>query len=104
MSTRQFKDCDGDTWTETSPGELELTVQENGSNSYVGISGSIEDTVASYGPLTEIRPDVDVRALLAEVLEELAEELRRTTDLPGVLTRKARALRGEAAGGEPVEG
>ncbi|WP_405927874.1 hypothetical protein OG554_03495 [Streptomyces griseus] len=75
MSERQFKDCDGDTWTEFEPGELKLTVQANGGITYVGITGSIEDTAADHGPLTEIRPDVDVRALLADVLEELANEV-----------------------------
>lgn len=97
MSERQFKDCDGDTWTEFEPGELKLTAQANGGTTHVGITGSIEDTAASHGPLTEIRPDVDVRALLAGAFDGLAEELRKSTDLPRVLEAMAKRLREESA-------
>ncbi|WP_143673783.1 hypothetical protein [Streptomyces sp. or20] len=69
---RRFKDCDGDTWTEYVPGELRLTERSNGGSGLLGALGSIEDIQAGHGPLTEIRPVTDVRALLADVLEELA--------------------------------
>ncbi|MFJ9213040.1 hypothetical protein [Streptomyces sp. NPDC102264] len=72
IEPRRFKDCDGDIWTEVEPGMLRLTECAGGRNQYIGIEGSIEDTQASHGPLTEIRPDVDVRALLADVLDDLA--------------------------------
>ncbi|MFF1417588.1 hypothetical protein [Streptomyces sp. NPDC058280] len=72
MSERQFKDCDGDTWTEYAPGMLRLTECAGDRNQYTGIEASIEDTQADHGPLTEVRPDVDVRAVLAGVLEDMA--------------------------------
>lgn len=75
MSERQFKDCDGDTWTEFEPGMLRLTECAGDRNQYTGIEDSIEDVQTAHGPLTEIRPDVDVRALLADVLEELANDV-----------------------------
>lgn len=81
MSERQFKDCDGDTWTEFEPGWLRLTKCAGDRSAYTGLEGSIEDTEADHGPLTEIRPATDVRAILADTLEELAEELRGVTDL-----------------------
>ncbi|WP_327712421.1 hypothetical protein OG912_32375 [Streptomyces sp. NBC_00464] len=93
MSDRQFKDCDGDTWTEYEPGMLRFTQSARSQTTTLGCTASIEDVNEQHGPLTEIRPDVDVRALLAGVLEELVEELTRTTDLPGVLRRKALELR-----------
>ncbi|WNI28617.1 hypothetical protein [Streptomyces sp. ITFR-6] len=96
MSDRQFKDCDGDTWMEVEPGWLRLSARANGSAIYPSTQRvSIEDVSAEHGPLTEVLPDV--RALLAGVLEDMAETLSRTTDLPGVLKRKARELREESA-------
>ncbi|OSC76487.1 hypothetical protein B5180_01650 [Streptomyces sp. BF-3] len=75
MSERQFKDCDGDTWTEFEPGWLRLTDKANGDLWNVGVEMSVEDVQTDHGPLTEIRPDTDVRALLADVLEELANDV-----------------------------
>ncbi|MYY03094.1 MULTISPECIES: hypothetical protein [unclassified Streptomyces] len=101
MSNRQFKDCDGDTWTETAPGMLELT--KIVSSAYVAPDPSptsIEDVRDLHGPLTEIRPDVDVRALLAGVLEDMANEANRrrfvSADcawIANTFTAKARELR-----------
>lgn len=99
MADRRFIDCDGDTWVECEPGVVRLTERANGATLFVGWTSSIEDVRDLHGPLTEILPDVNVRALLASVLEDLAAELRRTTDLPGVLTSKAGELR-EAGAGE----
>ncbi|EHM24258.1 hypothetical protein SPW_7352 [Streptomyces sp. W007] len=73
MSERQFKDCDGDTWTEWRPGMLRLTERVRGTIAEGHCTASIEDVRDLHGPLTEVRPDVDVRALLADVLEELAD-------------------------------
>ncbi|MFD4234262.1 hypothetical protein [Streptomyces sp. NPDC058542] len=75
MNERQFKDCDGDTWTEFEPGMLRLTSKADGNNWNRGLEMSVEDVKADYGPLTEIHPDVDFRALLADVLEELANDV-----------------------------
>ncbi|WP_069752922.1 hypothetical protein [Streptomyces sp. EN16] len=97
MSDRQFKDRDGDTWTEFEPGMLRLMKCAGDRNQYTGIEDSIEDVQADHGPLTEIRPDVDVRALLAGAFDGLAEELRKTTDLPRVLEAMAKRLREESA-------
>ncbi|MGW2515020.1 hypothetical protein ACWC0A_37760 [Streptomyces scopuliridis] len=72
MRDRKFLDCDGDTWTEYAPGMLRLTKRANGESLFLGTESSVEDTTGLHGPLTEIRPDVDVRALLADVLEDLA--------------------------------
>ncbi|MEV4971999.1 hypothetical protein [Streptomyces scopuliridis] len=72
MSDRKFLDCDGDTWTEYESGMLRLTERVNGNFLFLGAESSVEDTARLHGPLTEIRPDVDVRALLADVLEDLA--------------------------------
>ncbi|MFB8071090.1 hypothetical protein [Streptomyces californicus] len=101
---RRFKDCDGDTWTEFKPGMLRLTKCAGDRNAYTGLEGSIEDTEADHGPLTEIRPDVDVRALLADVLEELATEANRrrfvSADcawIANTFTAKAQELREESA-------
>ncbi|WP_326812132.1 hypothetical protein [Streptomyces scopuliridis] len=69
---RRFKDCDGDTWTEYEPGMLRLTERAHGIVSLIGMEESVEDATRHHGPLTEIRPDVDVRALLADVLDDLA--------------------------------
>ncbi|MFJ6237978.1 hypothetical protein ACIQH0_28310 [Streptomyces griseus] len=55
---RRFKDCDGDTWTESEPGMLRLTKCAGDRNQYTGIEDSIEDVQMEHGPLTEIRPDV----------------------------------------------
>ncbi|MFE5093262.1 hypothetical protein ACFRCI_23595 [Streptomyces sp. NPDC056638] len=94
MRERKFLDCDGDTWTEYLPGLLRLTaVGPNTESWHVGVEESIETVRDIHGPLTEIRPDVDVRALLADLLEDLAEELRHTTDLPRVLDTTARKMR-----------
>ncbi|MFE7398001.1 hypothetical protein [Streptomyces sp. NPDC057557] len=97
MAERKFLDCDGDTWTEYEPGMLRLTERANGNFLFLGTESSVEDTARVHGPLTEIRPDVDIRALLADVLEELAEELRRSTDLPRVLDATAKRMREESA-------
>ncbi|MGW6638504.1 hypothetical protein [Streptomyces cyaneofuscatus] len=75
MSERQFKDCDGDTWTEFEPGMLRLTERADGSPVSNDCECSIEDARDDHGPLTEIRPDIEFRALLADVLEELAKEV-----------------------------
>ncbi|MYW28347.1 hypothetical protein [Streptomyces sp. SID2119] len=75
MSERRFKDQDGDTWTEFEPGMLRLTERVGGSSLFVGTEDSIDDVKDAHGPLTEIRPDTDVRALLADVLEELANDV-----------------------------
>lgn len=91
---RQFKDCDGDTWTEVEPGWLRLTERANGSAIYPSTYRvSIEDVSGDHGPLTEIRPDVDVRALLAGVLEELAEKSWDARSLYDLFQGKARELR-----------
>lgn len=108
MSYRQFKDCDGDTWTEVEPGTLKLT--ETTSTFMQDRKASIEDVSADYGPLTEIRPDVNVRALLAGVLEDMAEEARglywaaadRTAErvysnVSDMFDRQVRKLREESA-------
>ncbi|KDQ65718.1 hypothetical protein [Streptomyces sp. NTK 937] len=74
MSERQFKDCDGDTWTEYEPGMLRLTERANGSPVSNDCECSIEDARVDHGPLTEIRPDLDparlertLRAYVAEL-------------------------------------
>ncbi|MFB6944910.1 hypothetical protein ACFCZY_31270 [Streptomyces sp. NPDC056237] len=78
MAERQFVDCDGDTWAEFEPGVLRCTaVGPNTGSWYEGAESSIEYVRSDHGPLTEIRPDVDVRALLADVLEGLAEDVRK---------------------------
>ncbi|WP_327379406.1 hypothetical protein [Streptomyces sp. NBC_01212] len=97
MSARQFKDCDGDTWTEFEPGMLRLTECAGYRNQYTGIEDSIEDVQAEHGPLTEIRPDVDVRALLADVLEDMAAKSWDARSLYDLFTDKARELREENA-------
>lgn len=74
---RQFKDRDGDTWTETEPETLRLTARVNGQRRFLGMEESVEDATRIHGPLTEIRPDVDVRAFLADVLEDMAEDVRQ---------------------------
>ncbi|MFB7919370.1 hypothetical protein [Streptomyces sp. NPDC056061] len=57
---RQFLDCDGDTWTEVTPGELRLTaVGPNTESWHVGMEETIEVARDDHGPLTEIRPDAD---------------------------------------------
>ncbi|MFF6928321.1 hypothetical protein [Streptomyces californicus] len=106
---RRFRDCDGGTWTEFEPGWLRLTERVGGETMFVGTEDSMEDVRDTHGPLTEIRPDVDVRALLADVLEELGEELRGITDwkdtapylmgerLHTIFVGKARELREESA-------
>ncbi|MDX2978183.1 hypothetical protein ABT309_09120 [Streptomyces microflavus] len=94
---RRFKDCDGDTWSEYEPGMLRLTECAGDRNQYTGIEDSIEDVQADHGPLTEIRPDVDVRALLADVLEELAEKSWDARSLYDLFRDKARELREESA-------
>ncbi|MFJ4768497.1 hypothetical protein ACIP88_05170 [Streptomyces uncialis] len=76
-TARRFKDCDGDTWTEYESGRLWLTEQANGGNGYLGIEGTTEDAAVDHGPLIEIRPDVHVRYLLADVLRDLAEDARQ---------------------------
>lgn len=106
MADRQFLDCDGDTWTEFEPGMLRLTERVNGSTLFVGSVVSIEEARDEHGPLTEVRPDVDVCALLADVFEDMAEEVRQAywlavdpvservyERLGDVLTGKARELR-----------
>jgi hypothetical protein len=74
MAERKFKDCDGDTWTEVRPGELRITEYANGTSRLPEWTSSISDVQHESGPLTEIRPDVDVRALLADVMDGLAED------------------------------
>ncbi|WP_329168354.1 hypothetical protein OG709_30060 [Streptomyces sp. NBC_01267] len=73
MSAREFLDCDGDTWTEFEPGQLRLTKRSNGSTLCLGTADSVESVRDEHGPLTEIRPDVDARALLAGAFEDLSE-------------------------------
>ncbi|MFE7624285.1 hypothetical protein [Streptomyces sp. NPDC057509] len=77
MNARQFKDCDGDIWEPSSAGYLRCVVYSNGSPREDGRIETREWVERNYGPLTEIRPDVDVRALLAEVLEDMAEDVRK---------------------------
>ncbi|MFJ3084438.1 hypothetical protein ACIPJG_32440 [Streptomyces halstedii] len=74
MSDRQFKDCDGDTWTEFEPGMLRFTERADGTRPPTGCIASIEDVSAEHGPLTETRPDLDparlertLRAYVAEL-------------------------------------
>jgi hypothetical protein len=74
MRERQFKDCDGDTWTEFEPGELRITEFANGTSRLPEWTSSISDVQADHGPLTEIGSDV--RALLADVVDDLAEDAR----------------------------
>ncbi|GAA3018686.1 hypothetical protein [Streptomyces fulvorobeus] len=106
MSDRQFKDCDGDTWTEYEPGKVRLTARADGSDMYLGCTDSLADVQGESGPLTEIRPDVDVRALLAGVLNDMADGAREafmeTDDVSEervygkvayIFDRKARELR-----------
>ncbi|MEU8706306.1 hypothetical protein [Streptomyces sp. NPDC048565] len=45
----------------------------DGSDRYLGCTDGLADVSADHGPLTEIRPDVDARAPLAGVLEEMAD-------------------------------
>ncbi|MCM2391749.1 hypothetical protein [Streptomyces albipurpureus] len=107
---RRFKDCDGDTWEEYEPGWLKLVERANGKTMFVGSMVSIEDVASDHGPLTEVRPDVDVRALLADVLVDLAEVARsayweavdpveeRVFDrLSDMFSGKSRELRSERA-------
>lgn len=72
---RRFKDCDGDVWIEVGVSSL----QHVGSTVGDPVEGGRIDDRSwiehQFGPLTEIRPDVDVRALLADVLEELANDV-----------------------------
>ncbi|MFJ5103214.1 hypothetical protein [Streptomyces sp. NPDC088554] len=108
MSERKFLDCDGDTWTEYEPGWLRLTDRANGVIRHLGCVASVEDVRDDHGPLTEIRPDV--RALLADVLEEMADSAHRShlcadddTDsainyrIYDLFSTKARELRKESA-------
>lgn len=75
MAERQFKDCDGDTWTEVEPGTLQITEYATGTLPLPEWTLSISDVQHAHGPLTEIRTDVDVRALLADVMDGLADEV-----------------------------
>ncbi|MFJ3588620.1 hypothetical protein ACIQUY_04930 [Streptomyces sp. NPDC090231] len=74
MSNRQFRDCDGDTWSEDTAGYLTCVSLADGTLRESGRTETRSWVEGNYGPLIEIRPNVDVRALLAGVLEEMAEE------------------------------
>ncbi|MFI0211997.1 hypothetical protein ACH4OV_25415 [Streptomyces diastaticus] len=79
MRTREFIDCDGDTWTEFKPGMLRLTeATGSGAEWYLGTEDSIEDAQASHGPLTEVRTDdldpARVERALRLYVAELAPE------------------------------
>lgn len=73
MTDRQFKDCDGDVWAEETAGYLTCVADADGAIREHGRTETRSWVEGNYGPLTEIRPDVDVRLLLADVLEELAD-------------------------------
>ncbi|MEV7425196.1 hypothetical protein [Streptomyces sp. NPDC091212] len=82
---RRFKDCDGDTWTEVEPGTLRITEYASGCLALPEWTSSIEVVAIGYGPLTEIRPDV--RALLADVLEEMASDFDTLTSYTDEMTQ-----------------
>jgi hypothetical protein len=101
MSDRQFKDCDGDTWTEFEPGRLRLTKRANGSPVSNDCECSIEDARDDHGPLTEVRPDVDVRA---QVVADLRTKAARDWPGIGVFLEDIIAIVERGPNGEPVEG
>ncbi|MFB7479525.1 hypothetical protein ACFUEM_08755 [Streptomyces anulatus] len=94
---RRFQDRDGDVWIEVGVSSL----QHVGSTAGDPVEGGRIDDRSwiehQFGPLTEIRPDIDVRALLADAFDGLAEELRKSTDLPRVLEAVAKRMREESA-------
>ncbi len=101
MSDRQFKDCDGDTWTEVYPGRLRLTTSASGSVMFLGTEDSIEGVKEAHGPLTEIRSDVDVRA---QVVADLRTKAARDWPGIGVFLEDIIAIVERGPNGEPVEG
>ncbi|GGX26699.1 hypothetical protein [Streptomyces chryseus] len=72
-SNRRFLDCDGDTWEEYESGWLRLVKRASEDATLCGWEVSIEDVRDGHGPLTEIVPDV--RALLADVLDDMAKSV-----------------------------
>ncbi|MFE3144774.1 hypothetical protein [Streptomyces scopuliridis] len=88
MANRKFKDCDGDTWTEYEPGMLRLTERATGDDRYMGAEMSVEDAQVVHGLLTEIRPDVDIRGLLADVLEDMATSVGGYTSYGDEMTQE----------------
>ncbi|MGP3750852.1 hypothetical protein [Streptomyces sp. IBSNAI001] len=108
---RQFRDCDGDIWEPASAGYLKCVAAPDGAPHESGRTETRAWVEENYGPLTEIRPDVDVRLLLAGVLDDMAVEAldafmgtdvvaeeRVYSKMAQIFDRKARALREEAAG------
>ena len=100
MRERQFTDCDGDTWTEFEPGTLRITEYATGVLPLPEWTMSISDVQRDYGPLTDV--GTDVRALLADALEEMADEvLKDYWDAPDPVSeriygRLAHRIRGQA--------